>query len=68
MEIKDELKQYNVKITNIIKERDKISNEIISIHKKYNTLKSKVDKAEKSANEFLYNVEQLVKYTQQNKI
>ena len=68
LEIKDELKQYNIKITNILKEKDKISNEIMSIQKKYNTLKSKVDKAEKSANEFLYNVEQLVKFTQQNKI
>ena len=68
MEIQDELKKINVKITNSIKEKDKISSEINTIHKKCSTLRSKIDKAEKSANEFLYSVGQLAKLTQQNNI
>ena len=68
MEIKDELKKINVKISNIIRERDKISNEINSIKKKCTSLRSKIDKVERSSNDFLYNVEQLAKFTQQNKI
>ena len=68
MEIKDELKKINVKITKGIKERDLISNEINSLNKKCAILKNKIDKAENSANEFLYNVAQLVKMTQQNNI
>ena len=67
MEIQDELKKINVKISNSIKEKDKISSEINTIHKKCNTLRSKIDKAEKSADEFLYSVGQLAKLTQQNK-
>ena len=68
MEIQDELKKINVKITNAIKERDKIASEINTIHKKSSTLRSKIDKVEKSADEFLYSVGQLAKLTQQNKI
>jgi chromosome segregation ATPase len=68
MEIKDELKKINVKISNIIRDKDKISNEINSIKKKCTSLRSKIDKVERSSNEFLYNVEQLAKFTQQNKI
>ena len=67
MDIKEELKKYNVKITNIFKEKDKISNDINSIEKKCTTLRSKIDKTEKSANEFLYNVKQLVELTQEIK-
>ena len=68
MEIQDELKKINVKISNAIKERDKIASEINTIHKKCSTLRSKIDKVEKSADEFLYSVGQLAKLTQQNKI
>ena len=68
MEIKDELKKINVKITKGIKERDFITNEINSLNKKCAILRNKIDKAENSANEFLYNVGQLVKMTQQNNI
>ena len=68
MEIKDELKKINVKISNIIRDKDKISNEINSIKKKCTSLRSKIDKVERSSNDFLYNVEQLAKFTQQNKI
>ena len=67
MDIKEELKKYNVKITNIFKEKDKLSNDINSIEKKCTTLRSKIDKTEKSTNEFLYNVKQLVKLTQEIK-
>ena len=58
----------NVKITKGIKERDFITNEINSLNKKCAILRNKIDKAENSANEFLYNVGQLVKMTQQNNI
>jgi len=68
MEIQDELKKINVKITNIIKEKDKISNEINAIYKKCSMLRIKIDKAEKSANDFLYNVGELAKLIQQNNI
>ena len=68
MEIQDELKKINVRISNTIKERDKISNEISAIQKKCNTLKNKIAAVEKSSDEFLYEVGQLAKLTQQNKI
>ena len=68
MEIQDEQKKINVKISNVIKEKDKITNGIYSLHKKCNILRSKIDKVEKSANEFLYSVGQLAKLTKQNKI
>ena len=68
MEIQDEIKKINVKISNVIKEKDKIQNEINYIQKKCVSLKNKIDKAEKSANEFLYNVGQLARLTQNNKI
>ena len=68
MEIQDEIKKINVKISNVIKEKDKIQNEINYIQKKCVSLRNKIDKAEKSANEFLYNVGQLARLTQNNKI
>lgn len=68
MEIQDEIKKINVKISNVIKDKDKIQNEINYIQKKCVSLRSKIDKAEKSANEFLYNVGQLARLTQNNKI
>ena len=68
MEIQDELKKINVRISNTIKERDRISNEISAIQKKCNTLKNKIAAVEKSSDEFLYEVGQLAKLTQQNKI
>lgn len=68
MEIQDEIKKINVKISNVIKEKDKIQNEINYIQKKCVSLRGKIDKAEKSANEFLYNVGQLARLTQNNKI
>ena len=68
MEIQDELKKINVRISNTIKERDKISNEISAIQKKCNTLRNKIAAIEKSSDEFLYEVGQLAKLTQQNKI
>jgi chromosome segregation ATPase len=68
MEIQDDIKKINVKISNVIKEKDKIQNEINYIQKKCVSLRNKIDKAEKSANEFLYNVGQLARLTQNNKI
>jgi len=68
LEIQDEIKKINVKISNVIKEKDKIQNEINYIQKKCVSLRGKIDKAEKSANEFLYNVGQLARLTQNNKI
>ena len=68
LEIKDELKKINVKISNIIREKDKISNEINFIKKKCSTLRSKIEKTERSSNDFLYNVEQLAKFTHKNNI
>lgn len=65
-EIKEELKKVNVKITMTIKGKEKISNDINSIQKKIITLRNKIEKSEKSANEFLINVQELVKLTKEN--
>ena len=67
-EIQDEIKKINVKISSAIKEKDKVSNEINAIKKKNDILRTKIYKAEKSANEFLFNVGQLAKTTQNIKI
>ena len=67
-EIQDEIKKINVKISSAVKEKDKIQNEINSIKKKNNILRNKIYKAENSANEFLFNVGQLAKTTQNIKI
>ena len=67
-EIQDEIKKINVKISYAVKERDKIQNEINAIKKKNNILRNKIYKAENSANEFLFNVGQLAKTTQNIKI
>ena len=66
-EYHDEIKKINVKITSVIKEKDKIQNEINSINKKISIIKNKIYKAEKSANEFLFDVGQLAKIIQMNK-
>lgn len=67
-EIQDEIKKINVKISSAIKEKDKVSNEINAIKKKNDILRTKIYKAEKSANEFLFYVGQLAKSTEKNKI
>ena len=67
-EIQDEIKKINVKISYAVKEKDKIQNEINAIKKKNNILRNKIYKAENSANEFLFNVGQLAKTTQNIKI
>lgn len=67
-EIQDEIKKINVKISSVIKEKDKVSNEINAIKKKNDILRTKIYKAEKSANEFLFYVGQLAKSTEKNKI
>ena len=67
-EIQDEIKKINVKISYALKEKDKTQNEINSIKKKNNILRNKIIKAENSANEFLFNVAQLAKSTQNIKI
>ena len=66
-EIQDEIKKINVKISSAVKEKDKVSNEINTIKKKNNILKTKIYKAEKSANEFLFYVGQLAKSTEKIK-
>ena len=67
-EIQDEIKKINVKISYAMKEKDKTQNEINSIKKKNNILRNKIVQAENSANEFLYEVAQLAKATQNIKI
>lgn len=66
IDIKEEYKKLNIKITNTIKEKDKITNEINIIQKKCISLRSKIDKSEKSAKEFLFNVEELLKLAKEN--
>ena len=66
-EIQDEIKKINVKISSAVKEKDKVSNEINTIKKKNDILKTKIYKAEKSANEFLFYVGQLAKSTEKIK-
>ena len=68
MDIQDDIKKINVKISNTIKERDKILYEINAIKKKCITIKSKIEQVEKSSDEFLYEVGQLAKLTQLNKV
>ena len=67
-EIQDEIKKINVKISYAVKEKDKIQNEINAIKKKNNILRNKIYKVENSANEFLFNVAQLAKSTENIKI
>ena len=67
-EIQDEIKKINVKISYAMKEKDKTQNEINSIKKKNNILRNKIVQAENSANDFLYEVAQLAKATQNIKI
>ena len=66
--IQDEIKKINVKISYAVKEKDKIQNEINAIKKKNNILRNKIYKVENSANEFLFNVAQLAKSTENIKI
>ena len=67
-EIQDEIKKINVKISYAVKERDKVQNEINGIKKRNSILRNKIYKVENSANEFLFNVGQLAKSTQNIKM
>ena len=67
MEIHDEIKKYNGLNSTIKKDKEKIINEINTYKKKCYAMFIKIQQVDKSSNEFLLSVAELVKLTQKNK-
>lgn len=65
MEIQDEIKKFNGLISNLNKDKEKIMGEIKIYRKKCENLGNKIERVEKSSNDFMENVQELVRMTNQ---